>query len=191
MEEVWKNIAGYEGLYQISNSGRVKSLNYRGHGYEKILVPKVNNSGRLWVELARNGKSKPFLIHRLVGSAFLPNPLGYKEINHIDENPQNNDVRNLEWCSHKYNVNYYFSKHPHGPNRKCSSKYGDRKSMEIEQCLADGTVVRRWANSRTIFSQTGMSDWSISECCRGNRKTAYGYVWRYANSNISAVEKPL
>ena len=99
MEEIWKDIDGYEGLYQISNLGNVKSLNYRNQGIERILTPKCNNAGRLWVELARNGDRKPMLIHRLVAMAFIPNPNGYPQVNHMDENPKNNRVDNLEWCT--------------------------------------------------------------------------------------------
>ena len=177
MEEVWKDVNGYEGLYQISNFGNVKSLNYRRHGYQKNLTPKVNNDGRLWVELAKSGKRKQFLVHRLVACAFIPNPSGYKEINHKDENPKNNHVDNLEWCTRKYNVSYYYQRHPHGKENRC----GNLKNLKINQFSRCGEFVKQWSNSREIFEQTGMSDWSISECCRGNRKTAYGYIWRYAN----------
>lgn len=188
MQEVWKDIEGYEGLYQISNCGRVKSLNYRRHGYPQILVPKENNSGRLWIELARDREKRCFLIHRLVAQAFIPNPNGYAEINHKDENPHNNVADNLEWCNRQYNVSYYYQRHPNGPTKCCSERYGNRKKLPIEQRSADGVVVRIWKNSREIFLETGMSDWSISECCRGNRNTAYGYYWQYANEDISGRE---
>ena len=183
MEEVWKDIHGYEGLYQISNLGNVKSLNYGNHGYSQNLVPKVNNSGRLWVELANKGNKKPMLIHRLVAMAFIENPNKYPQINHKDENPRNNIVENLEWCTNQYNVQYTVDRHPEwfrnggNPGRPRKGKY---KHYEINQIDANGNVIRKWPNARTIFVQTGMSDWSISECCRGNRKQAYGFRWQYA-----------
>ena len=84
MKEIWKDIEGYEGRYQISNLGNVMSLNYGNHGYPRQLTPKCNNSGRLWVELIVDGERKPFLIHRLVAMAFIPNPEGYPQVNHKD-----------------------------------------------------------------------------------------------------------
>ena len=78
--EVWKDIDGYEGRYQVSNLGNVKSLNYRRQGVSKLLTPKRNNSGRLWVELFNEDGKRQFLIHRLVGAAFVPNPDGYDQI---------------------------------------------------------------------------------------------------------------
>lgn len=182
MEEVWRNIPGSNGLYQVSNFGNIKSLRYRGGYQEKQLTPKKNNNGRLWVEVLINGKRKPMLIHRLVAMAFIPNPNGYEEINHIDENPQNNTVYNLEWCTHKHNVRCFCKNHPeHWSNRKQSDKYGKRLNLTIVQLTKEGNVVKTWNNSRTIKAETGMSDWSISECCRGKRHTAYGYIWRYAD----------
>lgn len=112
MKEIWKDIKEYEGLYQISNLGNVKSLDHmRKNGTNeymqkgKILKPQKSNN-YLFVKLSKEGKTKQFFVHRLVASFFLPNELNYKEINHKDENPQNNKYNNLEWCSHKYNINY-------------------------------------------------------------------------------------
>lgn len=189
MEEIWKDVVGSNGLYMVSNYGNVKSLHYRGGNHEKILTPKKNNSGRLWVEITIKGKKKEMLIHRLVAYAFLENPNGYTEINHIDENPLNNHVDNLEWCNHKYNVKCFCDNHPdHSKNRRSTEKYKKRLSIPVMQLTANGEVIRIWKNSREVQLETNMSDWSISECCRGKRKTAYGYIWRYANNNISGRE---
>ena len=105
MEE-WKDIKDYEGLYQVSSCGRVKSLNYRHAGTEKILKQSTDKSGYKVVSLSQNNKMKAYKVHRLVATAFLDNPNDYKEINHIDECKYNNFVENLEWCTHKYNANY-------------------------------------------------------------------------------------
>lgn len=112
--EEWKDIKGYEGLYQISNFGRVKSLiGWNGKKYisrEKIL--KVSRQGinktycRYKVDLIKDGKRKNFKVHRLVAEAFIPNPNNYKEVNHKDSNPLNNCVYNLEWCDHEYNIKH-------------------------------------------------------------------------------------
>lgn len=183
MEEIWKEISGYEGLYMVSNLGNVKSINYRHHGYSKNLVPKVNNSGRLWVELTKNGKRKPLLVHRLVANAFIPNVNNLPQVNHIDENTKNNSVENLEWCTGSYNVRYSIDRHPEriaGRRRKSSYANGCcLMTMRINQLTLDGLLVKTWPNSVTIMKETGMSNWSISECCRGNRHTAYGFKWEY------------
>ena len=181
MVEIWKDIAGYEGKYQVSNLGNVKSLRYRGSNFSKNLTPKTNNDGRLWVELAGGSKPKQFLVHRLVAMAFIPNPNGYAEINHKDENPQNNVVNNLEWCTRQYNVSYYYDRHPHPARPHVGRKHGCLTMLQVDQFSKDGAFVKRWDNSREIYVQTGMSDWSISQCCRGKRKSAYGYIWRYVS----------
>lgn len=113
VQEEWKPIQGYEGLYAVSNLGNVKSLErYKMNRskqklvQEKILKPFVAGSGYLTVKLSKDGVSKNFKIHILVAMAFCKNEKGYKEINHIDENKHNNNSNNLEWCDRKYNCNY-------------------------------------------------------------------------------------
>lgn len=105
MEE-WRDIKGYEGLYQISNLGRVKSLrDNHGNYREKILNPS-NRKGYLIVSLCRKGRKREFKVHRLVALHFIDNPNNYSQVNHKDENKENNRVDNLEWCTPKYNSNY-------------------------------------------------------------------------------------
>lgn len=102
--ELWKDIEGYEGLYQISNMGRVKSLGGKAsHKNEMILKLGIRNTYNV-VNLRKNNNKKSFQIHRLVANAFIPNPNNYPIINHKDENPLNNCVDNLEWCTQKHNV---------------------------------------------------------------------------------------
>ena len=182
MEEIWKDIDGYEGLYQISNLGNVKSLNYCGRGYAKNLTPKCNNSGRLWVELRGRGNPKQMLIHRLVGMAFIPNPNNYPQINHIDENPKNNRVENLEWCTGSYNIQYFLERHPRQWHPNLTSR-GRKviRTKQIVQLDLSGNVVRVWDNLVSIRHETGWNDWHIEECCKGNRHKAKGYIWRYAS----------
>ena len=101
MIEKWVDIEGYEKEYQISNYGRLKSLKNN-----LIMKPMIATNGYLIACLWKNGKQKKYVIHRLVAKAFLDNPNNYKEVNHIDEDKNNNNVNNYEWCSHKYNMNY-------------------------------------------------------------------------------------
>lgn len=110
MRVIWKDIPNYEGLYQISNYGeilRLKSYDSKGHlRNSRIKKQSTNGDGYKVVGLYKNGIETKFLVHRLVALMFIPNPEGYAEINHKDENKQNNIVSNLEWCSRKYNINY-------------------------------------------------------------------------------------
>ncbi len=110
MEEIWKDIKEYEGLYQVSNMGRVKSLKRKdasGHLLnERLLSIAVTHSGYKYVGFYKDNQGKKFKVHRLVAQAFIPNPSDYPQVNHIDEDKTNNCVNNLEWCSAKYNANY-------------------------------------------------------------------------------------
>ena len=111
--EVWKDIQGYEGLYQVSNKGRVRSIDrliIQKSGGNKcrkgqLLKPTVQN-GYYKVALAKYNKKTNFRVHRLVADAFIPNPNNWSFINHIDENKSNNNAENLEWCTRQYNNNY-------------------------------------------------------------------------------------
>lgn len=109
-EEIWKDIEGYEGLYQVSNLGRVRSFDRIDRlGRLRpgvILRPLMNTYGYIQVSFCKEGKEKKLQVHRLVAQAFIPNPEGLPQINHKDENPKNNRVDNLEWCDGKYNCNY-------------------------------------------------------------------------------------
>lgn len=123
MTEIWKDIVGYEGLYQVSNLGNVKRLKGykgRGKGYiveEHLIQPSINSRGYQNVVLCKNGKTKTFTMHRLVAIAFLDNPDNLPQVNHKDENKTNNCVDNLEWCDSVYNNNYGTR------NKKCSDKW--------------------------------------------------------------------
>ena len=175
MEEIWKDVVGYEGLYQVSNLGNVKG--------KKVKSQHISNRGYLTVLLYKDGVGLRKTVHRIVATAFLDNPLNLSDINHIDENRLNNAVDNLEWCDHRYNVKCYRENH-----RDENTRNGKRKSLRIMQLSLDGELIKVWDNSRTIFLETGMSDWSISQCCRELQKTAYGYKWQYANTDNSDRE---
>lgn len=129
MQEEWKDVTGYEGLYQVSNFGNVKSLWFwNGHKYKKRNEPKIlrqsnTTTGYKKVELIKNGIKRSLKVHRLVGIAFIPNPDNKKTINHIDFNPKNNKVDNLEWCTHQENI--YHS--------VINNKLGVVKSGELKQ----------------------------------------------------------
>lgn len=188
MTEYWKDIKDYEGLYQVSNYGRVKSLNWHRTGEERVLKGQKVGSGYLHIGLCKNGKKKHFKIHRLVAQAFIPNPDNLPEVNHKDENPSNNFVGtkennfkdgNLEWCTAKYNINY--GSRNERVVKKLTGVYNNKtKSKTVIQLRMDGSLVRIWPSVMEIQRQTGYSPGSISGCCRGERHSAYGFKWCYA-----------
>lgn len=173
--EVWKDIEGYEGLYRISDSGNVLSLNYKHRGYPALLTPKINMHGYAWVELRKNKKPKQMLVHRLVALAFLDNPNEYPIVNHKDENPLNNNVDNLEWCTRSYNSLYSFALHPD------IVKEGMRKTRKrIKQINKNSNeIIREYDSLAEVRRILGKSNFNIQECCLGKRKTAYGYRWEF------------
>ena len=170
MTEIWKDIPGYEGLYQASNCGNIRSLNWRKMNIVRNLYLKPHNKGYLQVELAKNGEKKMITVHRLVALTFIPNPDNLPTINHKDENKRNNDEANLEWCTFSYNTAYSKNKNPH------------KHKQKIEQIdLLSGDVIKVWNDLVAIKYEMNYNTWSISECCNGKRKTAYGFKWRFAN----------
>ena len=185
MEEIWKDIEGYEGRYQVSSLGNVKSLNHGGHGYSKNLCLKKNTNGYLQVELYKNGTKKMITVHRLVAQAFIPNPDDKRIINHKDENKHNNAVWNLEWCDTAYNNRYSWNRHPErwpenpGKRRKERTNRDHRDKM-ILQITKSGDVIREWRDIRELRLKTSYSQWSILQCCDGKRKTAHGFKWQFA-----------
>lgn len=163
MQEVWKKIEGFH--YSVSDHGRVKN-----DKTGKILKPAVNNKGYLWVRLCFKGGVKDFLVHRLVATAYIPNPNSLPFINHRDCNPLNNCIDNLEWCTPKYNVNY----------SDCIKKRVEKLAKPVSQYTIEGVFIAIYPSAKEAARQTGISQGSISGCCLGNRKTAGGYIWQYA-----------
>lgn len=167
--EVWKDIAGYEGLYQVSNYGRIKSLPktvviYNGAittRKEKILKQGTRAKYYKFVFLSDGKEAKHFGVHRLVAQAFLPNPNNLPEVNHKDENPANNAVWNLEWCDREYNINY-------------------SKARAVVMCDTDGNEIEKFDSIKKASEKTKIHKNSISNVLSGIAKTAGGYKWHYA-----------
>lgn len=171
MIEEWKEIQGYDGKYKISTFGRVYS-----HLTNKMLTPKINNNGYCGIELFKNGTRKMFLIHRLVALHFIDNKNpSFNVINHKDKNPKNNKVDNLEWCDQKYNCNYSYDEIYGNKNGIKKSKNKDTHKSIIR--VSDNAI---FDNSLQLKHLYGHNQTSILECCRGIRKTAYGYQWQFA-----------
>ena len=161
-KEIWKEIQGYEGEYEISTKGRVRNI-MTG----RILGGTYDCYGYRFVKL----KGKNYKIHRLVALAFLPNPSKLPQVNHKNERKDDNNVGNLEWCSASYNTNY--SSH----NQSC----------KIKQLNKDGELIRTWESSHQIERETGYSQGYILKCCKGKYKQAYGFQWEYLDSSSQRI----
>lgn len=186
--ENWKDVNGYEGLYQVSDCGRVKSLErdvYFPNGTvirhieEKILVQSLVGNGYAGVNLYKNGKSKTMLVHRLVAEAFIPNPENEPQINHRDEVKTNNAVENLEWCSAQENALYGTRIQRCVQNHR-SYKLGNNPSAKAVFCVE---LNKTFDCAKRVEEELGIWGTSIIKVCKGKAKIAGGFHWRYANEN--------
>ena len=164
MNETWKDVMGYEGLYQVSDLGHVRSKPRHGTN-GGVLNPRRNKNGYLTVRLCRNRKGKNVYIHRLVAEIFIPNPLNLPQVNHKDEDKTNNATANLEWCTAKYNCNY--------------GSRTTKLSKAVLQFDKSGNFLREWLSAKDAQKQMGFAQSNISRCCLGKRRFAYGFIWKY------------
>lgn len=171
-KQVWKDIKGYEGLYQVNQVGQVRSLNYKRTGKVKRLSPRLSSNGYLMVNLWKERKPYQYLVHRLVALTFIPNPNNLPQVNHIDENKFNNTVWNLEWCDSDYNANYGTR------NERCSKARRkpiimlDMNNNPIACFYSVGDANEYMGKDRGYIS-------GIYHCCKGKSNTAYSYKWKY------------
>lgn len=182
MEEIWKDIAGYEGLYQVSNLGNVRSLDRLAfNGKQMCLVIgkdlklRLQKNGYVRVSLSKGSKIKYCNIHRLVAEAFIPNPNNLPEVNHKDEDKTNNRVENLEYCDRKYNNNYG-SRIERGIEKRINHP---KLCKPILQFSLSGDFIKEYPSQKEAQRQTGVINQNIYQCCNGKRKQAGGYIWRY------------
>ena len=185
MNEEWRDIEGYEGIYQISSYGRARSFKFNKI---KILKPIKNNQGYLSYILSINGNRKQYRAHRLVAKAFIPNTENKEEVNHIDGDKQNNNVLNLEWVTRSENQqhawdndlkprltgnkNGFYGKHHNETTRDKLSKMHNKAVINIDTGIIYESI--------TIASkETGVSLSGISACCKGKLKKSGGYKWEY------------
>lgn len=187
MIEVWRDITGYEGLYQVSNFGRVKSLKRKiNHPYrsrnvkEKILKSTVDRNGYLHINLYKNGNKKFATIHRLVATTFL-NEEKYMEVNHIDGNKTNNNIKNLEWCTKSENIKHTYNKLGRKPSYRKLYNRGikNKCSKKVIQLTIDNTEIKIWDCLRDVQRELKIGQPEITKCCQGKRKTAGKYKWKY------------
>ena len=165
--EIWKDIQEYEGLYQVSNYGRIKSLhNYRGKG--NILKQSIKR-GYYTIGLKKNAIRKWFLVHRLVANAFIPNERNEPQVNHKDENKLNNYADNLEWCTASYNNSYGSRLERVSSSNKLKKKI-TQYDLDFNKIKTFNSIV-----SASLETKTNQSD--ISKCINNKRKTANNYIW--------------
>lgn len=184
MIEEWRDIEGYEGKYQVSNTGRVKSLQYHRGNSERCLIPKKGKNGYLYVVLSKENKVKTFKIHRLVATYFIQNKENKPYVNHKDGNKENNNVENLEWVTpleNNLHAFYVLGKHP-----MRGMKYDkNKKSIKVNQYIIteEGYKyhIATYANAEIAAKINGLCMRSIQSCCR--KEDGYlqcgGYYWDY------------
>ena len=168
MKEEWKDIVDYEGLYQVSNLGRVKSLNYKQTHKQLLLKPTIKKkTGYCQISLSKNGKKKLYLVHRLVAKAYLINQDNLPQVNHKDEDKTNNKVDNLEWCTAKYNCNY------------------GTKIQRVKEKMAkpvsnykNGKLIKNYSKVTEVVID-GHIPSDVTRCCKGKIKSHHGYQWKY------------
>ena len=175
MKEIFRDVVGYEGLYEVSTCGRVfskKKTVPTKHGStrsypKKEMKLQENENGYLTVTLCKQGKRKVIPVHRLVAFAFIPNPSSKPQVNHIDENKKNNNIDNLEWVTNKENHDYGTARQRNVVNTSIPVVMIDAGKEIVFKSMSDA--------ERAGHASVG----GISACCRGKQKTAGGYQWRY------------
>ena len=188
MKEIWKPIEGYEGRYEVSNIGRVRSLDriisfkssnkYRSFesSYMKkgrILVPVKHKNGYSVVKI----EGKIIGIHRLVAETFVQNPYNKQQVNHIDGNKQNNNAENLEWVTQSENTIHAYK-----------NDLVKHKVVAVKQYDLQGNYIRTWNSIKSASEELGANASKISDCCRGARKTTHGFKWEYVNGGYKNDE---
>lgn len=170
--EKWAPIKGYEGVYEVSNLGLVRRVDFRGTGKPRNLKPADNGTGYLFVTLCKNGIVKRFYVHRLVAEAFIENSTNLPEVNHKDECRSNNHVTNLEWCTREYNQNY-------------GNKLKNRSKI-VEAISLDGKIKLRFESIQEA-GRSGFNLGHVSSCLKLRRRSHKGFTWKYVETLEESV----
>ena len=179
MSELWKPVKGYEGLYEVSNFGRIRTVereytqkHYSGidshYNVKNKIMRQHKRGNRMFVGLTKDKIQKGYSVSRIVATAFLPNPENFPVVNHKDANPCNNNVENLEWCTQSHNIKYaYDNKTKIPPHMR-----------KVNQYDLDGNFIRTWDSMAEAGRETGSYS-NIYKVCQGLRNKAGGYKWQY------------
>lgn len=184
--EIWKDILEFQGYYQVSNFGRVRRIaDYLNQNKSwrlsepKILKQRLHNNGYLRVMLSINGKHYDRYIHRLVAIAFLDNPNGYSEINHIDGDKTNNNLKNLEWCNRSYN-----NKHAYQNGLKVVKGCYGKKKKVAQISLVDNLIINVFDSLKEAAQFVSCNQCMITNCCNKRTKSCRGFKWVYATEDM-------
>lgn len=170
--EIWKEIANFEGIYEVSSCGQVRRIHKDSRVQKyKILIPTILRGYRK-VTLFKNGVGHKFQVHRLVATAFIPNPNNLPQVNHKDEDPSNNNVENLEWCTASYNVNY----------GTCIERQVSKRSKKVIQYDLEGNFIAEYPSTNSASRELNIQQSSIVNCCNG------GY-WRDKHTKFVKCNK--
>ena len=196
MLEIWRTAVydgePYEG-FEVSNLGRIKSLNYRRTGRAELMNPWEDTGGYLRVELSKNGETKTCKVHRLVAQTFLPNPENKPCINHKIEGDKGKKINmvffnedgtidkertTIEWATYEENNNYA-TRNERIAKAISKAMTNGKLSKRVLQFTLDGEFIREWPSTREIERQLGFDNSAVGRCCLGKQKSAYGFLWKY------------
>lgn len=173
MQEIWKDVEEFNGVYKISNLGRLKSISRtvkhpKGSCVlkEKFLSQVINKKGYIEFQITYNGKHYSRKAHRLVADAFISNPLSLPQVNHINGDKTDNRVENLEWCNNS-------------KNQRHAVRIGLRKTMTVLQFDLSGNLINEWKSASDAERVLGIRHNHILEACNGKRKTHKGFIWKF------------
>ena len=182
--EIWKDVAWYEWLYQVSSLGNVKSYYIK---QIKNLTPWKDSKWYLFVNLYNSWNKKSYRVHRLVAQRFIPNPNNKPQVNHIDWNKLNNNIKNLEWCTasenikHLFNILWYKNNfQTNNPNKWRLWKL-HHNSKKVNQYNKQWEFIKTWWWIREIERELFINKWNIWACCKWKYKTAWWFIWKYFN----------
>lgn len=189
MDELWKQVVGYEGVYEVSNLGRIKSLAREwkwGNGAirkrgDLIMSPGINSSGYPTVNLIVDGKVSNKVLHRLVAKAFIQNPLQKPEVNHKNGIKTDATLNNLEWCTREENQQHAYATDLHVRTKEiCREGCKKRFSKPVLQMSAQGELIKEWLSEADAARALGIFQANINKCVHDIARTAGGFIWRRA-----------
>ena len=176
MTTTWRSVVGYEGLYEVSNDGRVRTVEHIANGHtitpRELAIRIYKNQRYARVRLYRDGKPKDYVVHRIVAEAFIPNPYNKPQVNHIDGNRSNNMVENLEWCTASEN-----QRHAYKTGLKDIENTITHTRKKVRQIDAEGNVIKIWQSMSEAARELGLHVSNISHCCSGRIGSTGGYRW--------------
>lgn len=174
MSEIWRDVLGYEGIYQVSTLGNVRNIDWRKTGVPRLKAQIIDKDGYHIVCLCKNKVQKNVRVHRLVAQAFLPTFSDRLQVNHKDENKSNNAVTNLECITPIKNANYGTR------NERMRKAKTNTNCCSVHQFDLNGKLIKKWVSIREVQRVCGFDVSAIIRCCKGRQVSSYGYKWKYA-----------